>query len=537
MADNSTFDPTKTRIALPVTAAPILDGVVNDSEWDRAEGAGDWWRMEVDANPSDGWRGGDITAGSVPANDADLSAILRVSFDDSNLYVGVRVTDANVVTDSASANSANEMTGLDDSVEIFIDGDNSNFPTLDSSGANPAIVATGGQFAITANNAYREAEAGNPGFGANEAWHAVTATSGSGYHAEFRISLATIGNPQPGDVIGFNIAINDDDGGGAAERTVIWTGEAHVEASYGNLLIGTKSHEAPKLEVAPLVDGDVSSAEYGNGTEIVVTPSNGMYDLASGDDDFDDDDHRFSAWVAHDDEAVYVAVVVTDDSIQTDSAAAGSADGTTWQDDSVEVFFDADESNFGGNPLGQAGQLFDGQYVMTANGARRDAEASNPQFGLNSDWFGAAQSTPDGFAIEFRIKKSALPLPAEGVPLGFNLVINDDDGVTGGNREGQLMWSGRAHAEFSYGSLILSDVLVGDLGLRFNDIEYALGGDQITLEWASRNGRHYIIDRSTDLVEWMELNDSYDSQGESTTFVDSDLPAAAPQLFYRVTEN
>ena len=39
------------------------------------------------------------------------------------------------------------------------------------------------------------------------------------------------------------------------------------------------------------------------------------------------------------------AVHVTDDIIMTDDAAAESANGTTWMDDSVEVFIDGDNSN------------------------------------------------------------------------------------------------------------------------------------------------------------------------------------------------
>lgn len=99
--------------------------------------------------------------------------------------------------DSAEAGSRNGATGEDDSVEVFVDGDNSNFATRDATGSNPEIVASGGQFVITVNNAYREAEAGNPGYGPDAAWFARTTKTEAGYDAEFRISLKTLGNPQP----------------------------------------------------------------------------------------------------------------------------------------------------------------------------------------------------------------------------------------------------------------------------------------------------------------------------------------------------
>src|SRR6185436_5992894 len=149
-------------------------------------------------------------------------------YDAENLYVAVRVTDSTITTDNALEGSANGNTWMDDSVEVFVDGDNSNFPIRDTSGTNPEVVGTGGQFVITANNAYREAEAGNPGFGENAAWFAKTTVNDTGYDAEFRISLSAIGNPKPGDVIGFTVAVNDDDDGDAGERQVIWVGLPHT---------------------------------------------------------------------------------------------------------------------------------------------------------------------------------------------------------------------------------------------------------------------------------------------------------------------
>ena len=62
------------------------------------------------------------------------------------------------------------------------------------------------------------AVAGNPGYGETAAWFAVTTVTATGYDAEFRISLAILGNPKPGDIIGFNVAVNDDDDGGDANH-------------------------------------------------------------------------------------------------------------------------------------------------------------------------------------------------------------------------------------------------------------------------------------------------------------------------------
>ena len=141
-----------------------------------------------------------ISGTVLPADNSDLSFQIRARYDANNLYIAVQVIDSSIMTDSAEAGSRNGNTWMDDSVEVFVDGAN----------ANDAAWATnqlGGQYVITANNAYRENEAGNPGYGETAAWFAKTTANaaGTGYDAEFRISLATLGNPKPGDIIGFSV--------------------------------------------------------------------------------------------------------------------------------------------------------------------------------------------------------------------------------------------------------------------------------------------------------------------------------------------
>ena len=176
-----------------------------------------------------------------------------------------------------------------------------------------------------------------------------------------------------------------------------------------------------------------------------------MYDTEAGDDFFEAADHSYSAWIVHDDAAVYVGVDVTDDLVVNDSADAGTEDGTTWEDDSVEILFDADDSNDSGRGSGQ----FEGQFVFTPNGAWRDAEANNPFFGstADDDWFAATSTTATGYQVEFMVKKTNLFEPEDGTVMGFTMTINDDDGS---GRKAQPMWAGRAHNELSYGDLTLA---------------------------------------------------------------------------------
>jgi len=450
------FDETKTQLALPLPEPPVIDGLIDldgSESWVWAGGGpGEWWRAEFDETMTDGIRGGAIgDKGAPPRDRQDLGIRVFAGYDTDNFYIGVRVQDDNFFGDSAEEESRNGSTWHDDAVEIFIDGDNSNLDTRDTSGTNPEVVGTGGQYVISVNNAYREKEAGDPGYGEEEAWYARVATYDGGYDAEFRISMETIGDPEPGQVIGFTVGVNDDNDGGPRERQILWVGIPHTEATYGNLLLGGKTYSAPK-KAAPKIDGIINTDEYAEAERAYVTPQNGIYDITAGDDSWDSSDQSYFAWVTHDYEAVYVAVDVTDPNVVNDSAGAGTEDGQTWQDDSVEIFFDADDSNDAGR--GTAG--FEGQYVFTANGARRDNEANNPAFGKSGDWFAASTRTGKGYQVEFKINKSALSNPADGAALGFNIAVNDDDGKNG-SRKSQLNWSGRAHSEFTYGRLVLEE--------------------------------------------------------------------------------
>ncbi|MEW6236205.1 MAG: sugar-binding protein [Candidatus Omnitrophota bacterium] len=452
-ADRATLDNTKTQTVLPLDTPPVIDGVIDlagGESWQRATGArqggtDSYWRMVWDENLDDYIRGGSYE-GSGPIDPTDFGAQIYVGYDANYLYVAVRVTDDVLYDDTAAAGSQNGNTWEDDSVEVFVDGDNSNFGSRDTTGTNPDVVNTGGQYVITVNNAYREAEAGNPGYGEDKAWFAKTEWTDTGYDAEFRISMKTIGNPQEGAIIGFTIAINDDDDGGTLENQYIWIGSTHVEATYGNLLFGRRFYTAPKT-AAPKLDGVISAGEYGNAPNVPINPYTGVYAVDAGSDEWLPEDHSFSFMATHDADAIYVAVDCTDDLIVTDSAAAGSEDGSTWEDDSVEIFFDSDlDRNSGAGTVG-----FEGQYVYTPIGAWRDNEALNPTFG--TDWEAAASKTSKGYQIEFKVNKSAIVAPADGTPMGFNVCQNDDDGA---NRKSQLNWNGYPHNELSYGVITLS---------------------------------------------------------------------------------
>ena len=477
-ADKTPLDQTKTRIALPMDQAPIIDGVIDtDAEWAQVVSTNFTFRI-VEDEDGDGISGGNLASGEKPDDDTDLSADIFTGTADGFLYIGVKVFDDDISTDSAAAGSENEMTWQDDSVEIFIDGDNSNFAERDTTGTNEEVVGTGGQYVITANNAYRHAEAGNPRFDASSGWFAETkVVDGEGYHAEFRIPLTMMGNPEEGEHVGFTVAINDDDGGGNNEGALIWTGETHVEAGYGNLVIGHRKYEGIKA-TPPTIDGKIEEGEYPGAEVVTINPSTGIFVVG---DDSTEEDNEYAWRLTHDQEAIYVGITVQDTLIVADTAEPNSEDGNTWVDDSVEIFFDSNESNkvSRGQP---ADELYDGQFVFTTNGAWRDNEANNPTYGENADWWAQSTVAEDGmsYEIEFVVKKATLVGGSnEDIPMGFNININDDD--AGGGRKLQLNWDGVPHFEDSYGTLVLLSAIpsspnaVTDRSVKFGRLDQSAG--------------------------------------------------------------
>ncbi len=513
------LDATKTQVALRLPEAPTIDGIIDaDESWGFAGGAAqNFWRVGYDENLEDFFRGGIVTeGGQEPFDGTDLQYNIYAGVDDENLYIAVEITDDFIESDTAEAGSENGQTWQDDSVEVFIDGDNSNFAERSTDG-NPEVIDTGGQFVITPNNAYRHAEAGNPGFGPNEAWYAQADLTDEGWVAEFRISLDAIGNPAPGDVIGFTVGVNDDDFGGNAERQVLWIGETHVESTYGNLYIGTRSYTAPKT-ASPTVDGTVNASEYEGAQEIVLNMNTGSYHINVGDDEWEEGDHHLSGWVVHDDDAIYVAIDATDDTISTDSAEAGSEDGQTWVDDSIEIFFDADESNIQGR---DQEAMFEGQFVLTPNGAYRDNEANNPQFGADGDWFAATSETDGGYQMEFKVNKSALLNIGDGASVGFNIAMNDDDGS---GRKSQLNWAGAPHQEFSYGTLVLGGPAEPETptGPSPANVSISIAAGQVSLEW---EGSGSLESAGNIMGPWTTVDGA--ASGVS-------IPASESAAFYRV---
>jgi hypothetical protein len=220
--------------------APSIDGQVTPQEWKNSA------PVHVEASDPTQQPGvvplrGDGTFNPrvfpPPEDEQDLSFDIRAMYDDQFLYVAVVVTDDAIFHDSPGA-------WEDDDVELLIDGDR-------------AIESEAGlELSQLLCDAGGELQENSLSSDDSEWWTAAAELTDTGYAVEFRISLSSIdvvdgdaaAPPQPGDIIGFNVAVADDDNGGkayngfgqddpAVDGMVMWTGAGSVgnEAEYGRL--------------------------------------------------------------------------------------------------------------------------------------------------------------------------------------------------------------------------------------------------------------------------------------------------------------
>jgi hypothetical protein len=139
---------------------------------------------------------------------------------------------------------------------------------------------------------------------------------------------------------------------------------------------------------------------------------------------------------------------------------------------------------------------FEGQFVLTANGAHRDAEARNPTFDQAGDWYGATTLTTNGYQIEFKVNKTALLSPTNGTVMGFNIALNNDNGA---GRIAQLSWNGDPHQEYTYGQLTLAPP--APVELKITKWQRNANGS-FTIEWVGGG----VLQSATDIEgPWMDV--------------------------------
>jgi hypothetical protein len=265
LAQNETKIPGKQVMVAHYTRhPPVIDGVFSLSEWRGAK------PVYVDGSTP-------ATAPGVvpniglpflfpPDSPADSSFSIYTLYDANNLYVAVDVVDDIVICDGP-------VPYLDDDVEIMVDGDRQpgdvHMAIVCGPGnpdcPNPVVNNEGFKLTTSACGDTLTDPSNNPSI----VWESKAGRRPRGFVVEARIPLDSINTldtswfsnlfpasgfrrPQPGDIIGFNIAVGDDDNGGPSylrsepaahtDSFTAWDGRSDgwyvfAERDWGNLVL------------------------------------------------------------------------------------------------------------------------------------------------------------------------------------------------------------------------------------------------------------------------------------------------------------
>ena len=228
-----------------VSMAPIVDGQITPGEYGTAEPVFVEFSMP-DESPGIV----PIVVPPLPTDASDLSYSVYTVYTETDLYVAVDVTDESLKNDSDQASQ-------DDAVDLNFDGDlvaNDIATGLQNANAEGFhIVLDVGGDVIGVGREY------------DSEWFGASGTREGGWVAEFRIPLASIDTqdgvgeapPRPGDTIGFNIGVGDDDNGGGpyedpSDSYGAWTGDDDNwlvirESDWGRLTFGPEHVASPTL--------------------------------------------------------------------------------------------------------------------------------------------------------------------------------------------------------------------------------------------------------------------------------------------------
>ena len=150
--------------------------------------------------------------GTAPTSPSDCSGTWRALWNWENLYVLVEIKDDSLTNDSGGGDNK----WNDDSVEIYVDGDNSK---------DTSIGADDHQYTFRWNDEeIEEPSAIHHGADTLVGVEYASVTTSDGYLIEAKLPWTSIMGKaaEPGQLIGFDVWLNDDDDGGDRDSQVSW---------------------------------------------------------------------------------------------------------------------------------------------------------------------------------------------------------------------------------------------------------------------------------------------------------------------------
>ena len=364
-------------------------------------------------------------SGNIVIPTTDNTFDFAATYDDNYLYVAVIVKETYDQNLSWFRDDSDPSTPWeDDAIEIFIDPKNGHplFQAIFNHKGNttPSAIWTNGNYS-------------KDGILFKTAFETGTMYI-SQYQLEVAIPWSKLGiTPHSGLQFGFDIAVDDDDNGGARDGQIAWKGTANdwnSTANYGVVKLNAANYGIPYINYntgSPVVDGEViHDAAY------TYSPADNVQKQV-----INTSDNQVTTRMTWDNNYLYVGVLVWDNHGYTNTLYNDSPE--IWNDDAVEIFID---------PLNTKLPYFD-ENLHRQILVKYSTSGVPPQVSVrgNSNGIIAASQIVNsaiyigGYSVEVAIPWSNLGIsPQVGMYMGFEVAVDDDD--DGGTRDSQLAWQG-----------------------------------------------------------------------------------------------
>ncbi len=440
--------------------APEIDAVVDTAVWNYVAEA-----LCVLQDPSDGTSIDDWW---------DSFGSLRMMYDDVNLYILLEVHDDFINTEGGDYNY--------DGVEIYFDADNSK--GFGDAGENTydgmddiQMRFNVGEFEVEqVDIGYGEGVTGW-GFDPASMDYYIEETDVPGWTLEAAIPLESL-QLVPGDVFGFDAQINDADESTREHMLRWWQDADNANDAWRDASLFGEARLNPDMVIkdgylplpqgsTPTLDAAMAAGEWDDAWPLPVTryePGHYSYDHIE-----DWSESRAQAWVKWGDGKLHYFLRVYDDWWDIAEDVSASA----WEFDSIEIFFDGDNSKGLTDDGGEQG--YDGldDIQTRLNLGYDDAESITFGYGTAADWGWdntsveyATSETDLGWNVEASYDLGALQIAAEiGVEFGFDMQLNEcDDPDEAANRTVSRWWAPSEPTwrnSSLFGTVVLSGPMVG----------------------------------------------------------------------------
>ena len=200
---------------------------------------------------------------------------------------------------------------------------------------------------------------------------------------------------------------------------------------------------------------------------------------------------------------LYFLFQITDDVRSLDSTDGDTAILNTFDDDSIEVYLDINNSKAG--DLNEEAGRYQYRFIPL-----EDGEIERFPDTLSVEGFQFATTGNSSYILEIAMPWATLNVenPAEGKTLGFEVALNDDD--DGGGRDGQLFWNADQPDDWrdasKWGNILLTaslEELNPDpviTNVPYLDI-FDVNG-QTWVSWPENDTFQYQLQRSIDMKAW-----------------------------------